>query len=127
MLRDAAAHRTASLNRLELFAVLDPTRDVKDDIAQGGSERDFDQTGAHDIAREREGFRPLAFLCADGPEPVRAVSNNVRDARQGFDIVDDGRLAPQSRHRRERWPRARLAALAFDGSHEGGLFAAHEC
>jgi len=52
------------------------------------------------------------------------VIDDVRDAGEGFGVVDRGRFAVQTKGRGKRRLEARLAFLALDGFQQGGFFAA---
>ncbi len=80
--------------------------------------------GTLDLADQGEGLGALALLGAVLGEPVGPVLQDVGDAGQGLDVVDDGRLAPETRDRRERRPGPGHAALSLDRGDQRGLFAA---
>ena len=130
--RQAAAGRAADLHgletvRLHLAApVGDAAADVQNDFAQRGAERNFDQAGVGDVAGEREGFCAGRSGRAELFELVRALVDYADDVRQRLDVVDDGRLAPQSALSRERRLGPRHAALAFNRGNHRGLLAANE-
>ena len=123
---DGAAGRTAQLSRLVRLAAGDAAGDVVDDVAQRDAHVDFDEADVVDLAGEGEDLGARALLGAGGAEPVGAEADDAGDAGQGLDVVEHRRLLPQALLSRERRPRARLAALALDGGHERGLFAADE-
>ena len=52
------------------------------------------------------------------------LQDDLRHVGVGFDVVVVGGLAPHALDRREGRARTRLAALAFDGGDQRGLFAA---
>ncbi len=57
-------------------------------------------------------------------EPVRAAAQDGADDRDGLDVVDGGRAAVDAGAGRERRLQARLALLALEALHQGGLVAA---
>ena len=61
----AAAGRSADLNRFELLAVLNASADIVDNLSQGCSHRHFNQAGIDDIACQRKGLCSRASFCAD--------------------------------------------------------------
>src|SRR5436190_1034168 len=62
------------------------------------------------------------------PEPMidPASADDGRHAGQGLDVIDEGRAAPQPRHRRVGRPGYRRPPAPLEGSDEGGLLAADE-
>src|SRR5208282_109959 len=126
MLRgDDAARGAAGLDGLELFAVGDAAADFVDDVAQRRAKRNFNQPGVLDLAGEREDLGTLGLLGAERGIPRGAPADDGWDGGPGFDVVDVGGFAPKTALGREGRTRHRLAAAAFDGTHERGFFAAH--
>ena len=122
--RDAAARGAADLHRLERAPLGHAAADLLDDLAQRRPHRHLDQPAAPDMPCQREDLGALALGRADGGELLRAVAEDPRHQRQGFDVVDERRAAPQARNGGERRAQLRHAALAFNGGDEGGLLAA---
>ena len=121
------AGRTAGLCRFKLFAAADASADVINDFAERGSHRDFDQSGVVDFTGQGEHLGSLGGFRADGAEPGGALQDDHRNVGPRFNVVDDGRLAPQAFDGREGRTRNRHAALAFDRGEQGGFFAADKC
>ena len=79
---------------------------------------------ANHFSGEREGLGTLAFLGPDCGEFLGAVANDPRNRREGFDVVDERRFAPETGLGRERRPESRHPAAAFDCGHQRRLLAA---
>ena len=92
--RQAAAHRAAGLDGFEALVVLDSAANVIDDLAHGDPKWNFDQAGVLDIAGDGKGLGAFAFFGAHAGIPFRAVQDDLRDIRIGFNIVVIGRFAP---------------------------------
>ena len=73
-----------------------------------------------------EDLGAFALLGADAGEPIAAVADDRRNVGEGFDVIDEGRLAKQPRFSRIRRAGTRRAALAFDRGDQRGFFAAHK-
>ena len=125
-LRDAAAGGSAALHGFEVSAARDAAADVIDDLAHRGTHVDFHEAVVDDLAGQREDLGAFALFGAHGGVPCAALADDDRDGGEGLDVVEDGGLFPEARERRERGTRTGLAALAFDGAHERGFFAADE-
>ena len=69
---------------------------------------------------------PLLFSVPIAANQCAAVEDDLRDVREGLDVVEDCRLLPQPLMRRERRARPRHAALALDRGHQRRLLAADE-
>src|SRR5262249_46476602 len=67
-----------------------------------------------------------AVAAAEGRERGAASRHDRRDGEQRVDIVDDGRLAEQTRLGRKRRPRARHRAAALERLQQRRLLAQHE-
>ena len=122
-----SARRSACLDGLELLAAGDSSADVVDQLPEGCSHRDLDQSDVVDLAAECEDLGSLGLLGSDRCECLGTVAHDVRDTCQGLDVVDDGRLAPQSLDCREWRSGPGHSALAFDGVQQGCLLTADEC
>ncbi len=66
----------------------------------------------------------VALGRADRLEPVGPALDDVRDAAERLDVVDDRRLAERPLDRRERRLDSRPAALAFEALDQPGFLAA---
>ena len=122
----AAAGRTAGLDGFELLATGDAAADFIDELAEGRSHRDLNEADVVDLAAEGEDLRAFGAFGADGIEGGSAFADDERNLREGFDVVDAGRLAPKTFDGREGRTGTRHAALTLDGVKQGGLFAADE-
>ena len=78
------------------------------------------------VAAEREHFGALALFGTHGGEIFCAFTDDGRNVGEGFHVVFRGRFAEQTLDRRIRRTRSGLAAVAFDGGHQRGLFTADE-
>src|SRR5579862_7719378 len=74
------------------------------------------------MAAEAKQTRAAIFRRTQAGVPLRPAKNNVRNAGQGFSIVNYGRPAPESNHGREGRPDARNPALALERFHERRFF-----
>ncbi len=67
---------------------------------------------------------PLLFSVPNCEYQAAPFEDDGGDVGVGFYVIEQRGLVPQTGLRRERRSRSRLAAAAFEGRHEGGLFAA---
>ena len=125
-LDDDAAGGTTGLDSLELLPVPYSSADIEDDLPQRGSHRNLDEARVVDLAGEGKNLGALGLVGADGGEPGGSSRQDDGDIREGFDVVDDGRLAPETLDGGEWRLRDGHAAVAFDGLEKGRLFAADE-
>jgi hypothetical protein len=126
LLGDAAAGGAADLRCLELLGRRGPAADIVDQIAQGHSNRHFDQPGVLDRAGQREDLGPLALAGAVGGVPLAAAEQDRRHVGVRLHVVQQGRLSPKTRQRGEGRPRAGFPPVAFDRGQQGGFLAADE-
>src|SRR5690606_9365625 len=77
-----------------------------------------------DVPGDRVQLRPAAFGGADRLEPVGPAFDDVGDAAEGLDVVDDRRLAERPLDRRERRLDPRPAPLPLQALDQPGLLAA---
>jgi len=78
------------------------------------------------LAGQGEDLGALARFGADGGERLAAVADDPRDQREGFDIVDEGGLAPETGLRGEGRAEPRHAAATLDRRDQRGLLATDE-
>ena len=109
------------------MAARDAAADFFNNFTQGGTHRNLNKAGIVNLTAECEHFGTCALLCANAAEPLRSLEEDLRDVGIRLNVIQNGRLLEQTSECRERRAASRLAALAFDGGHERGLFAAHEC
>ena len=126
LLGNAAARRSARLDRLELLAVGNPAADVEDDLPERRSHRNLDEAGVVDLADQGEDLRPLAALGPDGGVPVGAPVDDERDVRPGLDVVEVRGLVVEALVGRVDVLRAGLAGPPLQGGEEGRGLAADE-
>ena len=122
----AAARGAAELHGLQGLAAGHAAADLVDDLAELHADRHLDQAGVGDVAAQGEDLGALALLGAGRREPLGALHDDRVDVGVGLDVVEHAGLAPEALDRRKRRARARLAAVALDRGHEGGLLAADE-
>ncbi len=84
------------MNRLITFVVLDSTPDIKNDIPQRNTDRDFGQAGPFDLAGQREHFGSLAVAGAHAGKPVRPPADDMGDIGISLNIINVGGLVPQT-------------------------------
>src|ERR1035437_8536139 len=125
LLRDAAAGGAAGLRRLE-SAVRNAASYIEEDLSQGSPHGHVDEARVDDLAGQREHLGSLTAGGPDGREPLAAAFDDGGDVGEGLDIINQGGRAPESRLRGIGRALPWLAALAFDGSDQGGLFATDE-
>ena len=61
--------------------------DIVDNLFQGNTHRDFNQTGISDFTDQREYLGPFTAGSTDSGEPFSAVIDNYRDIRPSFYII----------------------------------------
>src|SRR6185437_10039524 len=106
------------------FVTLAHTAGGVEQLAQGDAERRLVLTGLRDVARERENLESWRLLGAHLPEPGGATAHDRRHARDGLDVVDDGRACVETLDRGERRAQPRLATEALQRFEQRGLFTA---
>ncbi len=121
-----AAGGSAELGGLEFLAFGDAAADVIDDGPQGRSHRDFHEADVVHVAGQREDLRPLALFGADAGVPGAAAEDDLPDVGEGFHVVQDARLLPETGDGGEGGPRSGHAAFALDRGHQGRFLAADE-
>src|SRR5579864_8415978 len=126
VLRNAAAGRAARLNGLHLTTSDCAFTDVVDERLQRRTEWHFHQTGVFHFANKREDFSPRALRTPGLGKPRRATRHNGSDVVPGFDVVDVGRLPPQTFLRWERRTRTRPAGFAFQRGNQRGFLSTDE-
>ena len=95
-----------------------------DQRTTGDAQGQLDADLAVHVARDRVQLGPVALGRADRFEPGRAAFEDVRDAAERLDVVDDRRLAEGALDGRERRLDPGPAALAFEALDQAGLLAA---
>ena len=73
------------------------------------------------FAAEREYLGTLGFLGSHGSEPFGTFEDYLRDVGVGFNVIDYGRLAPQTFYCGERRTGARHTSVTLDGGQKRGL------
>ena len=116
---DSARHRGFGFSALP-----DSARMLIDQGAAGDSQGQLDTDLLVHVARNAVQLRSVALGCPDRFEPARAALDDVRNATQCLDIVDDRRLAKSPFDRRERRLDPGPAPLPFQAFDQSGLFAA---
>ena len=66
------------------------------------------------MSAEAEQARAAILGRTQARVPLSAAKKNMRDAGQGFGVIDDRRPAPESDDGRKRWADARNATLALE-------------
>ena len=116
---DPARHRG-----LGLAALPDAAGVLVDQLAAGDAQRQLDADLLVHVPRDAVELRPVALGRADRLEPVGPALDDVRDAAEGLDVVDDRRLAERPLDRRERRLDPRPAPLPFQALDQARLLAA---
>ena len=101
-----------------------PAGVLVDQLAAGDAQRQLDADLLVDVPRDAVELRPVALGRADRLEPVGPALDDVRDAAERLDVVDDRRLAERPLDRRERRLDPRPAPLPFEALDQPGLLAA---
>src|SRR5262249_14906580 len=112
---------------LELLAAADPLRVVLavEEFVEVEAHGRLVHAGAVHVARDAVELGAGVLLVApDLEEPVGAAVDDVLDAAERLDVVDDRRRAERARDGGEGRLDARLAALAFDRLDQARLLAA---
>ena len=122
--RERRHGRAARDDRLQLASVGDAAGEVVDQLAHRRAEHELVVAGACDVARDREDRRSGRALRPDLRELLRADLHDRGHRRDRADVVDLRRRVVEALHRRERRPRARLAALALERVEQRRLLAA---
>ena len=123
---EATAGGAAGLHGLEGVAVGYTAANAFNDVAELDAHGDFDEAGVGDFAGEGEDLGALAAFRAHAREPRAAFADDGRDIGEGFNVVDEGGLAPESADRGIGRTGLWLAAAAFNGGDESSLLAANE-
>ena len=130
----------AGQDRLHVPTLGQATGVDRDQLDQRGAHRDLDDDRTHDVAHHRAHHRPRRVLRPDRAVPLGAQGQDVGDAGQGLDVVDQrrvhvvGRLGVLLRRRRPAGGRPRgeeavqvrrgptgQRLLALDDLQQGGL------
>ena len=93
---ETAAGRTACLDSLELLTAWDAAADVINELSEGGTHGDFNKTYVVYLAAESEHFCTLGLLSAVLSKILSAVTEYVRYASEGLNVVNDGGALPQT-------------------------------
>ena len=115
--------RAAGSPELQLVALADAARELEQ-LAQRACPAAPRNAGLVDVAGEREHLMPGDFSVPMRREPLGALVEDRRDARDRLDVVDDRRATRRGRRPRERRLQPRLAAEALERVEQRGLFAA---
>ena len=110
---DAASGRPAGLDSLHR-PIRCPTPHRLDDGAQAGAHRHLHQAGVAHGTGEGEHLGATAALGAHRRVPGAALPQDRRHGREGFDVVDQGGGAPQTRLGRVGRAHPRRAPLPLD-------------
>ena len=95
-----------------------------DQLAAGDAQRQLDADLLVDVPRDGVELRAVALGRADRLEPVGPPLDDVGDAAEGLDVVDDRRLAERPLDRRERRLDPGPAPLPLEALDQPGLLAA---
>src|ERR1700724_2665896 len=77
-----------------------------------------------DFAADAEQLCASVFGPAQRSEPIGPVGHDVMNIAKRFDILDDGRFAPEPGNLRKWRLRSRMRPLSFERLQQRGLFAA---
>jgi len=97
---------------------------IVDDLAEGHRHRGFHEPGPDHMPGDRVEPGAALGLGAESGEPLRAPRDDVGQARERLDIVDDGRLAERPLDGRKGRLDLGPALLALEGGDEPRLLAA---
>src|SRR5262245_14158209 len=121
---DEDTGRAAEQDRLQRPSVAG-TAGCLDQLAKRDAERYLVQSWPRRAAGDAEQFRPGRCPGADSGKRGAASSHDVENVDERFDVVDDRRLAEQSRLNGKRRLVSRLASEALDGVEQRGFLAAN--
>src|SRR5262249_57192382 len=98
----------------QLPAVRDAGGVLVDDVAEGRADGQLVDVGPDDVPRDAVQLGAGALLRPDPAEPFRPAQDDVRHAREGLDVVDDGGAVEETLRGGERRLDARVATLALE-------------
>src|SRR5512142_2195214 len=116
---ETSSGRTANLHGLESSfeklaeVVRDSATNVQDDLAKRRTERYLNKSCIRHMTRECKSLRARGVLGSDTMKGLGTFVQNARYMRKSFNVIDNGRLAPESALRWKRRLRRRHAAAAF--------------
>ena len=116
--------RAAGEEELQLVVVTDAAGEPVDDVAERAAVRDFVVARSLHVTGDRDDARAGRLVHADLAVLLAAELEDVRQRRQRFDVVHDGRLRVEAFDRRERRLEARHAPLALERLEQARLLAA---
>src|SRR5437016_348912 len=109
----------------QLTAAANAAGVVEDDIADRHAHGNFEDAGVGDVATDADEFQATRATGALSHEPVNPASENLRNVDEGFNVVDDRGLLPETDLPRKRRLVARLGAMAFNGLDERAFLTAY--
>jgi len=101
--REAAAGRSSQLNRFEFASADHATTHIKDHLAQGGTHRNFDQTGVFDVSGEGKDLGAFTGFGAHGGKPFGTFHKDRGQVGKGLHVIHHSGFAPQAAHGGIRW------------------------
>ena len=128
--REAATAGSAYLHGFEGIVVdlavfiQNSASDLENDLPDGGSKGNFDQSGIGHMSREGKGFGAGRFRGSQAPEFIDTLLHNHRNKGQSFHVVDHGWFTKESLLGRERRFGIGHSALALDRGQQRCFFSA---
>ena len=122
--RDHRGRNAAGDDRLDLAPGPGAASVVVDQFPERDAHGQLVHPGLLDVAAQAIELGSWALLGSDAAEPLDPPVDDVGQAGQGLDVVDDGRAFIKSRHGRERRLELGLAPASLDGFEHRRLLAA---
>ena len=124
--RDTSAGGTAGLSCLELLTVGNTAADVINDLTEGSTHGDLNETGVLDLTAECEYLSTLGLLGTHRGEPLNAVEDDLRNICEGLNVVLDCGRCIETLYCRIGRTGSGLAAVTLDRGHKSGLLTTDE-
>src|SRR5690606_5145604 len=124
LIRAEHAHRDPAADAGFVIAALHPASQLVNGIIERDAQLVLVNAGLVDMPAHAEQLRAGRGLGAHRLKPLGSTLDDVRDAAERLDVVDDRRAREGAGDRGEWRLVARPAALAFDGFEQAGFLAA---
>src|SRR5574344_1000966 len=118
--------RTSDLYSLEFTFPSHASANVEDDLSQGSSHRNFNQSCICNVSSKGEGLGSRAVGCSDGKIPICTLSNDLGYCGKGLYVIEDRRRIEEAMLSRAWRLYSREASLSFDAGCKCRAFSADE-